>query len=117
MCQDHRELFTRECFSGEGTGGSRCHIRLDYYFGGTLHYITTDVTSVAPLLYINSPQPTSNLVTLHPGLYFRFYHHPPGHVFPQNHSEVTFSKQQSFNLPVIGILKQSFQFNEMQKKQ
>ena len=36
---------------------SRCHIRLDYHSGATLHYITTSVTSVAPLLYINSPHP------------------------------------------------------------
>ena len=51
----------------------RCHIRLDYHSGATLHYITSSVTSVAPLLYINSPHPTSNLVTTQPGLYFRFY--------------------------------------------
>ena len=56
-----------------GRQASRCHIRLDYHSGATLHYITSSVTSVAPLLYINSPHPTSNLVTTQPGLYFRFY--------------------------------------------
>ena len=64
---------------------------------------------MAPLLYINSPQPTSNLVTLHPGLYFRLYHHPPGHVFPHNHSKVLFVKKRCYPIPIIDMLKQCFQ--------